>query len=276
MAIKKDGNGKRWVEMELLLPGTPEQVWDAMATGSGMSAWFIKADVEQHVGGNLAFDFGRGVTTHGKVTAWQPPALFGYVEEEWEPGAPPIATEITITERSGSECLVRMVHSLFTSSDAWDDQVEGFESGWPGYFDILRLYLKHYAGHKAASFMVMTPVSQSGLLAWQDLAGQFGVAGANVGERVTSSAEVDPWSGVLERIHQTSHERWVIVRIDTPAPGIVLMGTRDTTSKRGDVETRIGKGPEASVSICRYYYGDDVDSACAAGEARWAAWAARR
>ena len=32
MPIKKDGTGKRWIEMEFIVPGTPEQVWQAIAS----------------------------------------------------------------------------------------------------------------------------------------------------------------------------------------------------------------------------------------------------
>lgn len=117
MPIKKDGTGKRWVEMELLVPGTPKQVWQAMATGRGYAAWFIEAEIEPRVGGAVRFDFGGGVYTSGEVTEWEPPHKVGYVERDWQSGAPPVATEITITSRSGDRCLVRMVHSLFTTSD---------------------------------------------------------------------------------------------------------------------------------------------------------------
>ncbi|RWQ41889.1 MAG: SRPBCC domain-containing protein, partial [Mesorhizobium sp.] len=40
MPIKKDETGKRWVEMEFITPCTPEQVWRAIATGPGNTAWF--------------------------------------------------------------------------------------------------------------------------------------------------------------------------------------------------------------------------------------------
>jgi len=43
-----------------------------------------------------------------------------------------------------------MVHSLFASTDDWDDQMEGFEDGWPSFFEVLRLYLSHFAGMEAA------------------------------------------------------------------------------------------------------------------------------
>jgi uncharacterized protein YndB with AHSA1/START domain len=117
MPIKKDATGKRWVEMELLVPGTPEQVWHAMATGPGNAAWFSKMEIEPRVGGTFRIDFGEGVVTSGEVTMWEPPHQFGYVERDWEPGAPPVATEIAIAARSGDRCVLRMVHSLFTSSD---------------------------------------------------------------------------------------------------------------------------------------------------------------
>jgi len=42
MPIRKDEHGKRWVEMALVVPGTPEQAWRALATGPGNTAWFTK------------------------------------------------------------------------------------------------------------------------------------------------------------------------------------------------------------------------------------------
>ena len=154
MPIKKDDSGKRWVEMEFITPGTPEQVWQALATGPGNTAWFTKTTVDERVGGAIRFDFGPDGGSAGEVTTWEPPFKFGYVERDWMPGAPPVATEITITSRSGDRCVVRMVHSLFASADNWDDQLEGFEGGWPGFFEVLRLYLAHFAGKPAAAIRV--------------------------------------------------------------------------------------------------------------------------
>ena len=53
MPVKKDDSGRRWVEMEFLVPGTPEQVWQAIATGPGMSAWFTPTTVDERVGGAI-------------------------------------------------------------------------------------------------------------------------------------------------------------------------------------------------------------------------------
>ena len=35
------------MKFEVEVPGTPEQVWEAIATGPGISAWFMPADVDR-------------------------------------------------------------------------------------------------------------------------------------------------------------------------------------------------------------------------------------
>jgi hypothetical protein len=238
-----------------------------MATGGGNTAWFVKEEIEPRVGGAFGLDFGPGEATSGEVTVWDPPHTFGYVERDWSPGAPPVATEITITGRAGDKCVVRMVHSLFTSSDEWDDQVEGFESGWPGFFAVLRVYLAHFAGMSAASFIIMSPVSGDSLSVWLRLGEALGLAGASVGERRTCSTGPESWSGVVEQVYQDAQQRWVVLRLDAPTPGIVLVGTSDTAKLSGNDGT--------TASVCRYFYGDDGFARAESSEANWRAWLAR-
>ena len=38
MSIKKEPNGRRSVQVEVEVPGSPEDVWQAIATGPGVSA----------------------------------------------------------------------------------------------------------------------------------------------------------------------------------------------------------------------------------------------
>lgn len=259
MPIKHDESGKRWVEMELLVPGTPEEVWQAMATGPGNTAWFTKTQIEERVGGKLEFDMGAHGVSVGEITTWQPPVKFGYVEREWSEGAPPVATEITITARSGNRCVVRMVHSLFTSSDAWDDQVEGFEGGWPGFFEVLRLYLTHFAGRKAAIAFVMTGFEGEQATAWKRLADALGIVGAGVGDRCTAPASSPGLVSVVEHLRQDAKQRFVVLRIDGPAPGIALAGTYQM-------------GGKVNASLSLYCYGDDAPATAATQRPRWEQW----
>ena len=200
MPVKTDGSGNRFVEMLVEVPGTPEQVWHAIATGPGMTAWFVPTDVEEREGGALTFHLGPGMDSPGVVTGWEPPRRFAYEEREWMEGAPPVATEVIVETRSGGTCVIRMVHSLFTSSEEWDNQLESFESGWPSYFKILQMYLEHFPGQPATTFRVMTGAPGSQEEAWDALAGPLGLAGAATGERRSATDGAPALSGVVERI----------------------------------------------------------------------------
>jgi uncharacterized protein YndB with AHSA1/START domain len=265
MPLKKDGTGKRWVELELLVPGTPEQVWNAMATGPGYAAWFVKGQIEPRAGGELQFDFGEGALSKGEVTTWEPPHRFHYLEKEWEVGAPPVATEITITSRAGDVCVVRMVHSLFSTTDDWDDQVEGFESGWPGFFAVLRVYLERFPLVAATSFVCNLPTESDSLAAWQRLTQELGLLGASVGERRAAASGPEPWSGVVEHIHQDARQRYVLFRVEGSRQGLALVGTHQKA--RSPTQT--------TVSVCRYYYGEAAMAQAAKSEASWRAWLAQ-
>jgi hypothetical protein len=173
-----------------------------------------------------------------------------------------VATEITIAARSGDRCVLRMVHSLFTSSDDWDDQIEGFENGWPGFFAVLRIYLAHFPGANAASFLALAPSSLASLDAWLRLGELLGVSGASVGERRTASAGPEPWSGVVEHVRQDAQQRYVLLRLDSPSPGVVLVGTRD-------------KGSGTNVSLTRFFYGQDAETLATSSAPLWRDWLTR-
>lgn len=256
MPIKKDGTGKRWVEMEVLVPGTPEQVWQAMATGPGNTAWFTRTTIEERVGGKLSFNFGPEMSSAGEINLWEPPHRFGYTEYEWGEKAPPIATEITITSRSGDQCLVRMVHSLFASSDEWDDQVESFEGGWPGFFAVLRLYLSHFAGQKGASFQAMRATEGEHLSIWTQLTERLGLAGANVGEQRELPSLLRAFTGTVEQTEQNRKQRHVLLRSDN---GVALIGS-------------YRMGGKINLSASLFFYGDDADTRAAESELAWQAW----
>lgn len=261
MPIKKNGSGKRWVEMELIVPGSPEEVWQAIATGSGNNAWFTKTEIDERVGGKIAFDFGPNGSSTGEVTHWEPPARFAYVEREWSEGAPPVATEITVTARSGDRCVLRMVHSLFTANDDWDDQLEGFEGGWPAFFEILKIYLAHFAGEKAVSSFAMVSTGEPQARVWERLTEALGLLGANVGEERSTPPRPERLAGIVERVQQDTKQRYLLLRLKEPGAGIALIGSYST-----------GEGTNASIAL--YHYGDGAKARAKDSEPKWQEWMA--
>lgn len=258
MAIRFDANGRRWVELEFPVPGTPGEVWHAMATGPGNAAWFTTAEIEEKIGGRITFHFMPGVTGSGTVTHWEPPRRFGYVEADWAEGAPPILTEITIVARTDGECLVRMTHSIASLSAQWDDQMEGFESGWPGFIEVLRLYLARHAGEDAASFQLTAQASGEALVVWRRLLDGLGHETADVGENWTVEAG-ETLFGEVVHVRQDPVQRYVILRIDGDVPGVGLFGLYDS-------------GETVRLSLCRFFYGPEAGKTTAAVQPGWQAW----
>src|SRR5262245_7985029 len=130
MSVKKEASGRRSIQVEVEVPGTPEEVWQAIATGPGISAWFTPAEFEERDGKPVAvtLNFGPGMESHSVVTAWDPPRLFAREADGWVPGSPPLATEFSVEARAGGVCVVRVVKRLFASTEAWGQQLEGGES----------------------------------------------------------------------------------------------------------------------------------------------------
>ena len=80
MSVKTEPSGRRSVEVEVEVPGTPEQVWEAIATGPGISSWFVPTEVEQGDYGRptkVICHFGPAFQTTAAITKWEPPDRFG-------------------------------------------------------------------------------------------------------------------------------------------------------------------------------------------------------
>ncbi len=260
MSVKKDPSGHRSVSMEFAIPGTPEQVWQLIATGPGISCWFVPTDVEERIGGGIVFHLGGGMESAGKVTAWEPPLRFAYEESDWSPGAPPVATECIVEARSGGTCVVRMVHSLFASSDEWDEQLEGFEAGWPPFFDIMRIYLKHFAGQPCAALRLMGDSSQPEAEAWQSFTRALGFIGATATERIdTRGGEAPPLAGIVERTGRGKNPHELILRLDEPCVGVALLGVYSW-------------GGTAHAAVSLYLYGEQAPAIVARDQPAWQAW----
>ena len=255
MSIKKEANGRRSVQVEVEVPGTPEQVWQAIATGPGVSAWFVPTEVDGRVGGTITNHFGGGMDSAATITEWDAPHRFAE-EDSWGPNAPTVATEWTVEARGGGTCIVRVVHSLFAETDDWDNQLTGVESGWPSFFRILRLYLEHYPGQPSSQIQLMAMPAASG--AWEKLAGALNLAGAAPGERRDAGNGAPPLSGTVESVNAAGNPH-TLLRVDLPAPGAVFA-------------TACPVGEKAFVTVSFYLYGDTAAAVAARDQSAWTAW----
>ena len=70
------------MELTFEMPGTAEQVWDAIATANGISSWFMPTDMEERVGGAVCFHMGED-SSEGTVTEFDAPHRIVYEEPDW-------------------------------------------------------------------------------------------------------------------------------------------------------------------------------------------------
>jgi uncharacterized protein YndB with AHSA1/START domain len=269
MSVKIDQSGRRYVQVEAEIPGTPEDVWQAIATGPGISSWFVPTDLEERVGGRIVSHFGPGMDSTATVTAWEPPHRFTAEGEEFLPGAPPLATEWTVEARGSGICVVRVVHSLFASTDEWDNQLESTETGWPTFFHILRLYLDNFRGEPCATMSAMGMTSADVAQAWDTLTGGLGLSGSEPGERcAATSAGAPPLAGTVEPIEGSGSAaapqgRTLLLRLQEPAQGFGLLGAYNC------------HGP-VMANIAFYLYGDRAAEVAARDQPLWHAWMSER
>jgi uncharacterized protein YndB with AHSA1/START domain len=141
---------------------TPEQVWEAIATAEGISAWMVPTRLDPQLGGEVSFDLGDFVST-GVVTGYTPNERFAY-EEPWPmtdemrdwvatttgreltdddlAAVSPIATEFLVESASGGSCVIRVVTSAYGRGADWEDEFFAeMVVGWAELLDRLVTHL---------------------------------------------------------------------------------------------------------------------------------------
>src|SRR5262245_33640429 len=166
------------VRREVELPGTPEQVWEAISTEAGLASWLFPEPV------------GEG------IQAWEPPHhLAVRVEGEgWFN-----ALEYTVEGRAGGATTLRYVHSGIFDDAGWDDQYDAVSQHTDFYLHTLGQYLAHFAP-RTATYVGDVPGGISGPEAsmapdaFDRLKAALGVQGAAEGDDVS----VEFGRGVLD------------------------------------------------------------------------------
>jgi len=259
MPVKKDASGRRSVEVETQVPGTPEEVWQAIATGAGISAWFVPARIEEREGGAIALDFGPGMVSESVITTWDPPRRFvAQNEDGMGPGSPPMATEWTVEAQAGGTCRVRVVHSWFASTDDWDNQYADVENGWPAFFRILNIYLTHFRGQSSDLIPLMGMSADSKSVVWNRLLDSLGFGQLTAGQRVETAPGAPRLKGIVEHVVDRDKEQ-LFLRIEEPAPGVVHV-------------LPCVMGGQVWLSMNLYLYGAQARAVAARETPVWQAW----
>lgn len=286
MPVKKDQNGRRYVEAEVEVPGSPEEVWRAIATGEGISSWFVPTTSDERVGGSTVSSFGPGMDAVGTIREWNPPHRYrvGPEVEEGAEGLETVATEWIVEARSGATCVVRVVHRWFASTDDWDAEFEGHAYGWAtSYFRLLRLYLTHFAGQQCSAFDLAAFHQAPSAATWRKI--KSAVKVDESARRVHAAPGTPELSGAVENTEITDPELLrirastplikaafegldgenpeLLLRLDRPAPGLAHLFI-------------MPMGDQTMVSIRFFLYGDQGAAVVSDAKRVWNDWLAEQ
>ena len=212
------------LEFSIEVPGTPEQVWQALATARGMSSWFVPTEMEEREGGSLHFTMGPDMGSDGEVTGWDPPRRLAY-QEDWPAlmgkgpdELSPLTSEFLIEAHSGGTCVVRVTSSGFGIGADWESEFwEDMGASWKPFFDSLRLYLTHFPGQEATQFEATASHAGDAGPLWSTLRAELGMGDEG------DALEVRGTTGTIERVG----ERQALLRLTAPVPGMLRVFAHD-------------------------------------------------
>lgn len=249
------------MELTLDLPGTPEQVWAAIATANGNTAWFLPTDLDEREGGAVTFHMGED-SSSGTITGWDPPRRLEYAEPDWaalsghgdEP-VTPLVTEFVVDAQSGGTCRLTVVSSAFGTGADWEGEFfTGMEQGWLPYFQNLRLYLTHFPGQRVTPLVLEQVLPGTVEAVWSALKDAAGAA--EVGQELA----LHGLAGRLERVTDPPGAPLLLALLGGPLPGTLLMHVWDKGNQ------------EVSANVQGYFFAEDAPAYVEREEPAWRRW----
>jgi hypothetical protein len=154
------------VRLDAPVDATPSQIWDAIATGPGVSSWFVgRTEID---GDTVRTAFGDNWIPPAHITASEAPHHFAY-RSHTAPDGRYIAYEYLIEGRAGSATTLRTVTSGFLPGDDWAAEYEAMGYGTALFFHTLLEYLRHFPGATATPVTAFGPPVTNWPTAWARL-----------------------------------------------------------------------------------------------------------
>jgi hypothetical protein len=263
MSITTDGSGRRCVSLSIAAAGTVEEAWQAVASGPGLSSWWVPTEAQLGFDGlptRLIFHSGQQSSSTVEVRDWNPPHEYTVVAEDLAAGAP--ALQITWMIHAGGPlgCRIEVRLSLATPLPDWDHLLLKGQRAWQGSLPVLGLYLANFAGKRCATCTVVCSATESADKVWEIVAEPLGMLFAGPGDRVKSEPDAPLLAGRLESLGQPTRDYGALLRLDEPAPGIAHLFTATAS---------VGK---VTLWVRLYFFGEQASAAVVREEPHWQGW----
>ncbi len=239
------------IEKSILLDATPEEVWDAVATGPGMSSWFVPHRYDES-GDEAEADFGGGQVAGGRVTDLEPGHRIVYAAPEGSAqDQAGFALEFLVEGRSQGSTVLRLMHSGFSGED-WEQQYEGTSRGWDLFLQNLASYFTYFRGKPVTNVVGMSFTTADGATVWAGFHDALGISpSVVVGDKVTLTPSGMP---AIEGV------------VDVHEPGSLGVRSDLGLHRFGG----FGADVFGMVTVSHYFYGVSLDAAEATKA--WQSW----
>ncbi|RLK23931.1 uncharacterized protein YndB with AHSA1/START domain [Micromonospora sp. M71_S20] len=229
---------------DIELAATPEQVWEAIATGPGIDSWFMgRTEVEPGEGGRTRLTM-AGHVEESTITAWEPGKRLAD-RTATAPDGTFMAMEYLIEGRERGSTTLRLVQSGVLGDD-WETEYEAMGVGWDMYLGTLAAYLAHFPGRTATPVSAFRPGVGGADRAWAAVADALGVAGPLAeGQRVRFTvAGLPPIDGVVDLAGLPTYVGVRTPDVGLPVPPLRRRARRRPGPRPPRLRPRTGPGPE--------------------------------
>lgn len=251
--IHSDNNG-RYAVCTVPLPVAPDVVFDAVATGEGISSWFVPCALEPHVGGRIVQFADPGApdpttgpeaaaeamltATVGEITVLTPPSgsvpgLFTYEEKNWmgeDIPVPPWETSCEVASDGDGSTVLTLRSGFASGGRLAEESVDGSLSGWAHALTVLAHRLTHRPSDGVVTVDAATdPVAMSVPDLWARVLGELvaPAAGAGAGRVAEPDGPDAAGAGSVARsgevggIVAASSEASATILLSAPADGVL-------------------------------------------------------
>ena len=247
--VEADDDG-RHVVCRVPLPAPATVVFDAVATGEGISSWFVPCALEPEVGGRIVQFADPGApdptdgpeaaaeamltATVGEITAYTPPSpgapgLFTYAEHNWmgeDVPVPPWETSCEVAPDADCGTVLTLRSGFASDGRLAAESVDGSVSGWAHALTVLAHRLTHRPADGVVTVDAATdPVAATVPELWDRVVGTLvapasGVGGGGGGAGAEGAGAVAR-SGEVGGIVAARSDASATVLLSAPADGVL-------------------------------------------------------
>jgi uncharacterized protein YndB with AHSA1/START domain len=238
------------LEKNIVLNASRHEVWDKVATGPGLSSWFVPHELEAREGGTGRADFGGTALAEGVIEVYDQGNRVVYRGKSADDaGATEPTLEFRLADDGGNQTSLTLRQEGFPEADQ-----AVYEAGWDVYLHTLQASFEHFGGEHAATTASFVDSSLGEKAAFEKVRQALGAEGdVSEGQQVQLQAVAET-GGVVE-----------LRKSEAPLDAITIRTDDGFVRAIAASYTASGDDEGCAVSVTRFKYARGEGLAAAVG-----------